>query len=75
MSDLALLGVLESELRAVPGIEKIELSKFTGSALIKYDGKTLRTSKSIQSVESIFNRHFPEIDLSKARQWLQNNRW
>jgi hypothetical protein len=75
MSDPALLGVLESELCVVPGIEKIEFSKFTGSVLIKYDGKTLRTSKSIQALETICDRHFPEIDLTTARKWLQSNSW
>jgi hypothetical protein len=75
MSDPGLLGALEAELGAVPGVEKIDFGKFTGSVLIVYDGKTLRTSKSVQALESICKRHFPELDLATARKWLRNNSW
>jgi hypothetical protein len=75
MSDPVLLDALDSELSVVPGVERIEFSKFTGSVLIVYDRKALRTSRSVQALEGICKRHFPELDLTNARRWLQNNSW
>jgi hypothetical protein len=74
-SDAELIGALREELLAIPGIEKLKLGKFTRNVLIAYDRKRLGTPESMQALAAVLGRHFPGVDLSAARKWLEQNEW
>lgn len=75
MRDPATIAALEADLRAVAGVDRIAFNNFSGNVLITYDGSALRTTESLQVLESICKHNFPDLDLMVARRWLQENDW
>lgn len=69
----ALAKRVEAELAEVPGIKTVEANGLSGSVLVKYDRKTIRSPSSAQQLGAALARLFPNRDLSRLTEWLSGN--
>lgn len=60
--DRDLAGQIESELHAVTGIHAVEANPLTGSVLVTFDDRKLRTPEATEALKRALSRLYPEGD-------------
>lgn len=66
----ALASQIESELQAVTGIHAVEASPFTGSVLVSFHDRELRTPEAAEALKRTLRRLYPEADLAGLERQL-----
>ncbi|MDN5869630.1 MAG: heavy-metal-associated domain-containing protein [Nitrococcus sp.] len=68
--DRALARRIESELQAVAGIHSVEANRLTGSLLVTFDDRELRTPQATEALKRALRRLYPEADLAALERQL-----
>lgn len=63
---------VEADIAEIAGIKSIEVKPENGVVLIRYDRKTVSQPESVEALYSALTRHFPRIDFTKVRDWLDS---
>jgi hypothetical protein len=62
--------VIQTRLRAVPGIQTVETNPLTGSVLVLFDPETLTAPASLLTLSETLSELFPELDQTKLAEFL-----
>lgn len=68
----ALAKRVQADIAKINGIKSIEVKPDNGVVVIRYDRKTVTQPESVEALHAALTRHFPRIDFSKIRDWLES---
>ena len=71
VGDVDLADRVEADIAGIAGIKSIEVKPENGVVVIRYDRKTVTQPESVEALYAALTRHFPHIDFTKIRDWLE----
>lgn len=63
-------GVIQTRLKAVPGIQAVETQPLTGSVLVLFDPATVLAPASLLTLSETLTDLFPDLDQTKLAEFL-----
>ncbi len=65
--------IIQTRLRAVPGIQVVETTPLTGSVLVLFDSETLTAPASLLTLSETLSDLFPELDQTNLAEFLTHS--
>jgi copper chaperone CopZ len=63
---------VQADIAQIAGIKSIEVNPDNGVVLIRYERKTVTQPESVEALYTALTQHFPRIDFTKIRDWLES---
>jgi copper chaperone CopZ len=69
-ADKSFAKLVDTKLKPIPGIKKLEVSQEAGTVFIAYDKKTLKQPETSKQLMASLAELFPELDVTRIKKFL-----
>lgn len=65
-----LVREVQSAFEGIPGVDRVDVNRLTGSVLIEYDTHIIQSAEARDALSKVLTTYFPTLPIPKLLSWL-----